>query len=418
MARNPTPDIVHSPSAESNGHSGASTRTTRSRSRVAEVVQSPTISTVDESRGESSQSPSRRDEEHHPSSTSGTPSLTHANIPSSPIIVAADLKDTPDERDEEAVELEVIHSATSPTQDESRTIVNEQQETVASNNISEQDDLPRAVPSSEYILSRDKMEEDEIVGQLKTLLPPVSTIVETPAQENSATDNATVDESSLSKMDVDVDVLALPQLIGATKSPVHEVKVELSDSLAQNRARSESEEFIEDVSMEFDSDDVILPENSPPVIPEKDSVSIPTKPYIPIHIPLPPSTEEKIVIPGPVAAPEEVQYNLDYDLDSDPFHPLPESSVEDDPHVNPQYPLPPLSVLPADFIRKAKPIRRKKEKDSKRDKERDDAMPLGLARWGATANTNPLYKRVARATKCLSTKEWAVGLLNYSVNNS
>ncbi|KAF9532304.1 hypothetical protein CPB83DRAFT_807585 [Crepidotus variabilis] len=78
-------------------------------------------------------------------------------------------------------------------------------------------------------------------------------------------------------------------------------------------------------------------------------------------------------------------------------------------HFSPTYVLPPLSVLPPDFMKKAKPIKRsKKEKDGKRDKE--DAVPLGLAKWSATLMANPLWRKVARATKTLSTREWSVAM--------
>jgi chromatin modification-related protein VID21 len=88
----------------------------------------------------------------------------------------------------------------------------------------------------------------------------------------------------------------------------------------------------------------------------------------------------------------------------------------DNYRFNPTYTLPPLSVLPADFTKKAKPIKRKKDKDrdKEREKEReskrdkDDNVPMGLSRWAATLMANPLWRKVSRANKTLSTHDWSV----------
>jgi chromatin modification-related protein VID21 len=77
-------------------------------------------------------------------------------------------------------------------------------------------------------------------------------------------------------------------------------------------------------------------------------------------------------------------------------------------HFNPVYTLPPLSILPADFTRKAKPIKRKKDKEREGKRDRDDTVPMGLARWSATLMANPLWRKVSRAGKTLSTREWSV----------
>lgn len=78
-----------------------------------------------------------------------------------------------------------------------------------------------------------------------------------------------------------------------------------------------------------------------------------------------------------------------------------------------QYTLPPASTLPVEFNRKGKPAKlRKKEKE--RDKsgsdsgKKEDWTPLGMARWAAMLRANPVYRKVNRATKCVSTKDWNV----------
>ena len=78
---------------------------------------------------------------------------------------------------------------------------------------------------------------------------------------------------------------------------------------------------------------------------------------------------------------------------------------------DPQYKLPPLSVLPAEFSRKTKTTKRKKERErDKSDGKRDEVLPMGISRWGASVIANPVWKKVSRATKCLSTREWGVCL--------
>ncbi|TFK55158.1 hypothetical protein OE88DRAFT_1005609 [Heliocybe sulcata] len=85
------------------------------------------------------------------------------------------------------------------------------------------------------------------------------------------------------------------------------------------------------------------------------------------------------------------------------------------PPVKQSYTLPPLKVLPPDFNRKGKPTKQRK-RDKDRDKgdkalerlEGKDSAPLGVNRWGATLRANPVWKRVSRAQKCISTRDWNI----------
>lgn len=97
--------------------------------------------------------------------------------------------------------------------------------------------------------------------------------------------------------------------------------------------------------------------------------------------------------------------------------PEPLSPTQSGPQFPPQYKLPPLKSLPAEFNPKGRPIKRqrKKEKeaqknDGKKDKDKDDWTPQGLMKWGIVVRANPVFKRVQKATKCLSTREWGVSL--------
>ncbi|KZT28465.1 hypothetical protein NEOLEDRAFT_1175782 [Neolentinus lepideus HHB14362 ss-1] len=82
------------------------------------------------------------------------------------------------------------------------------------------------------------------------------------------------------------------------------------------------------------------------------------------------------------------------------------------PRIKQSYTLPPLKALPPEFNRKGKPAKQRK-RDKDRDKgdktsERGDFAPLGVNRWGASLRANPVWKRVSRAQKCLSTRDWNV----------
>lgn len=415
-----TPSLsVQSPTAASHPKSGSSTRTTRSRSRATELVQSPPI-IVDEATNESPKPSSRASKERESSPTSRPPSSAHAS-PSPRYIVPKTLPadEVNEETDEDNDELDLISPSTFPVDGErhpSDDATKDHKSPTPVESTEEKDEaLVKPQPSSNIggILTADSM-NTETTDQLHS--PPPMLLVKLPIQESDPADNANNQslELSTSNMDMSVDThdgqMQKPpesEMLAELKGPL-----ENSDGQMQIETRVEIEESIQDISMDLDSEDgeakaVVSVPAAPP--------SILARPYVPIHIPLPPSIEEKIVILAPASAPEEVQYNLDVENEAEAPKPISESTIEDGPHFNPQYPLPPLSVLPADFVRKAKPIRRKKEKDSKRDKEKDDTIPMGLARWGATVMTNPVHKRVARATKCLSTREWGVRFCRFII---
>ena len=73
----------------------------------------------------------------------------------------------------------------------------------------------------------------------------------------------------------------------------------------------------------------------------------------------------------------------------------------------PVYTMPPLNTLPVEYHKKGKP-----KQSRKRDKEKGDGKnewtPMGAAKWGAIIRANPVYKKVARAHKCLSSRDWDV----------
>jgi len=80
---------------------------------------------------------------------------------------------------------------------------------------------------------------------------------------------------------------------------------------------------------------------------------------------------------------------------------------------NSDYTLPSLRKLPQEFNRKVKTKTKKKDKDKDKDSgkenlRKEESLPMGIQRWVATLNANPVWKRVSRPMKCISSREWAV----------
>jgi chromatin modification-related protein VID21 len=151
-----------------------------------------------------------------------------------------------------------------------------------------------------------------------------------------------------------------------------------------------------------------------PLSDKKSSPSLLTPRNLPIKIDLPPIIREDIVIPIPLKPTGDQVYHIGVLAAPKSLEP-PISPVHYRQQYDPQYKLPPLSVLPAEFGRKTKNTKRKKERERDKSdgkKDRDEVLPMGVSRWGATVLANPVWKRVSRATKCLSTREWGVCLYN------
>ena len=135
--------------------------------------------------------------------------------------------------------------------------------------------------------------------------------------------------------------------------------------------------------------------------------------------PLPSSQTPPVVVqqttPVPVPSPDDKLPQLSASepvtLKAGPASPI------DNYRFNPTYPIPPLAVLPADFTKKAKSIKRKKDRDREKEREskRDkDDVPMGLSRWAATLMANPVWRKVSRANKTLSTHDWSVRIRIYA----
>ena len=133
----------------------------------------------------------------------------------------------------------------------------------------------------------------------------------------------------------------------------------------------------------------------------------------------PVQTVRSISIPAP-SPPVAVVSPYDFSMDAEPTSPRhPASPLGTQHHFNPQYSLPPLKSLPIEFQRRSKVVKQQRKKEKEREKcglsgridvRKEDCVPMGWNRWAATLRANPVWNRVARASKCLSTRDWGVSL--------
>lgn len=136
---------------------------------------------------------------------------------------------------------------------------------------------------------------------------------------------------------------------------------------------------------------------------------------------LPPLTtslpQKRIIIPAPTSSFSTPSFSFELTPPATKSSTAPPSPAQHRHHFNPNYTLPSLKALPVEFNRKGKSSKQRKrerERDKvdgqkNRDLVKDDWYPMGLSRWVATINANPVWKRVSRASKCLSSRDWAVG---------
>ena len=129
---------------------------------------------------------------------------------------------------------------------------------------------------------------------------------------------------------------------------------------------------------------------------------------------LPPKPSTEVFIPvtlTPVGVPP--QYALD-SASPEPRSLTVNEWLSPEFSLSRKYTLPPVKSLPMDQQRRLKLGKNQRKKDKEKDKGAEsrngteDWAPLGINKWGVTIKTNPLWKRVSRATKTMSTRDWNV----------
>jgi chromatin modification-related protein VID21 len=173
-----------------------------------------------------------------------------------------------------------------------------------------------------------------------------------------------------------------------------------------------------DESMVIDDDDDDDAAHQPDE-PVKEDVRLPSpKYYTKESTPLPAVVtvpSRPVIIREPISTLAPPSFNFSADPEPTPLTTVgtPVSETHSRHGYHPTYTLPSLKSLPADFSRKTKPKQQRKHKEREKNggdktKDKDDWAPMGVSRWGATLRANPVWKKVSRAPKCLSTREWSV----------
>ena len=138
-------------------------------------------------------------------------------------------------------------------------------------------------------------------------------------------------------------------------------------------------------------------------------VQHPSHPFVPV---VATSSKQVAIIPtSSLSVPAPPEFNFSESMFMPPPSITPLAS-QPRHQFEPNYQIPPLKYVYPDSGRKGKSTKRKRERDRERHDARKDNewVPLGLNRWAATIIANPVWKKVSRASKCLSTREWAVRL--------
>ncbi len=193
--------------------------------------------------------------------------------------------------------------------------------------------------------------------------------------------------------------------LGNTKNEDPDVSMNVPEDEA---ADSSEEEVSRTVDLPSSLPAIQLPPSNQPI---KSSIPFahlgPSSPIQVVQTPRPP-----IIIPAPSnTSVETTTFAFDENLFAGPEQSKSVNSPPQQHQYQLNYSLPPLKSLPPEFNRKVKPKSRRKEKDSVKEKEngrKEDWLPMGINRWAATLSANPVWKRVSRPPKCLSSREWAV----------
>lgn len=196
-------------------------------------------------------------------------------------------------------------------------------------------------------------------------------------------------------------------------------------------ADDEDETPDQEVSLDSTSPQQVLAESevvkdeSPSPSPSSPSPKTPPPPSPPLKAPASFRNMPASPLPPPKPAPppvivrlnsvqDEIHPSYAFSEDLPPSKPPPPPSPMNSKSKKAiQYALPPLSALPAEFNRKGKTSKsRKRDKDREKSGsdsgKKDDWTPLGMSKWSALLHTNPVHKRVARAAKCVTTRNWNV----------
>jgi chromatin modification-related protein VID21 len=304
-----------------------------------------------------------------------------------------------------------------------------------------------SLPPAPHTVDEDDHDELDLIGSLspsqsvsdrhatrspsrKTPTPEVIAIVDSPPSEVVSMENEGNIEMDITGDERDsepikeVEEEVKMEIEPMSQSPVLEPHTIMEEQAEQTHPAQSPP--IEDTIL-VDEDEQIGSEPPTPSSLSSQMTPPPTGPLVPILESTMSPRSQPLIIPAP-SSPIQCLPPYAFDLES-PLQPEARSpSVSPKQprqhHFNPQYALPPLRLLPVEFNRKGKPARQQRKREKEREKNerglekgdggkkekdlKEDWVPMGLNRWGATIRANPVWKKVARAQKCLSTRDWGV----------
>jgi chromatin modification-related protein VID21 len=215
-------------------------------------------------------------------------------------------------------------------------------------------------------------------------------------------------------------------------SPVTTEQVTVQEDMdvdVVGESRAEADEPIS-LTPERRSQSAVTPSQSPPASQTEGHASPPPPPspalpfFAPLALPpsafiLPPRPSTEVFISAALAPiGESPHYSLDV-ATVDPPTPTTNEWLNPEFSLNRNYTLPFAKSLPLDQQRRLKLGKNLRKKDKEKDKVPesrkdgiDDWTPLGINKWGVSIRANPLWKRVSRATKTMSTRDWNVRILS------
>ncbi|THV07920.1 hypothetical protein K435DRAFT_741376 [Dendrothele bispora CBS 962.96] len=290
-----------------------------------------------------------------------------------------------------------------------------------------------AVEDTPPIQNEQASDEEPMVLDSSPLQPPRS-LSETPAHAISPSTSTDVPEVLAQSRSVSPPIKTDANRMDVDPEPTEQPdEMEINEPLDPIEAPAQSEE-VSQLATEPERHELTPPPREPsPPRPIRSSV-----PPLPSEYNY--GTPEPIVLADPpppvfIKAPTLPPYSgfgkFDLPTDLSSLHPptSPKSPSQSQPRhpLGSDYPLPPVDSLPIEFSRK-KRLKQQKKKERERekgevkrekDKEKDkdggkdggnDWAPWGVNRWIATIKTNPVHKKVSKATKCLTTRDWSVAM--------
>jgi len=220
-------------------------------------------------------------------------------------------------------------------------------------------------------------------------------------------------DSPMSYSEDEIDLLGRPQQASHTLTSLRSPKSATTTTITLDDDRLVEEELLKDQVSRMNKDAMVVDESSQK-LPLSSNNTLNT-----IQITFPPSQTRPPIIHAPNSPLKSIDpidpSLLSTKLDAD----VPPSLTVDPKQLQltykPEYTLPPLKMLPAEFRRNAKPAKLQRKKEKEREKgeigkkdNKDDWVPAGIAKIDVSMRVNTVSKRIRYSMKCVNTREWEV----------